>query len=201
MSMARVAGCSEAAVIPGPSTSADPDMVGTALARLAVDLEGLEELEQGAHPKAGAALSQLVALLLGVGGPGDVEMRPGSLVHELLEEQTGDEGARLARLAHVLHVRDVRVDVLSVLPGEREPPERLAGACGRRLEGADDPRVVAHEARHLAAERDDAGARQRGEVDDGVRVALGGEDEAVGEDEAAFGVGVEDLDRLPVPRP
>ena len=61
--------------------------------------------------------------------------------------------------------------------------------------------VVAHQAGDLLAERDDAGAGERGEVDHGRGLVLGRERERVGEDEAPFGVGVEHFDRLAVADP
>ena len=62
----------------------------------------------------------------------------------------------------------------------------------------DHCRVVAHHAGDLDAERAQAGAGQGRDVDDRVDRLLGGERQAVGHDEPSLGVGVEDLDRLPV---
>ena len=59
--------------------------------------------------------------------------------------------------------------------------------------------VVAQQAGDAGAEGHDRGSGQRGEVDDGVGLLLGGQREGVGEHQPALGVGVEHLDRLAVP--
>jgi len=65
-------------------------------------------------------------------------------------------------------------------------------------DGRDQAVVVAHEPGNPGAEGDHAGPRQGREVDDGVRVLLGCERQAVGEHEAPLAVGVHDLDGLAV---
>jgi hypothetical protein len=46
------------------------------------------------------------------------------------------------------------------------------------------------------AERDDAGAGEGGDVDHGVRLEARGVGQGIAENQAAFGVGVEDFDGL-----
>ena len=83
---------------------------------------------------------------------------------------------------------------------------RVAGACQTRSPArsaaartcAIHDVVGAHQPRDLVAERDDTRAGERGEVDDRVGLVLGRERQRVGEDQPAFGVGVQDLDRLAV---
>ena len=55
--------------------------------------------------------------------------------------------------------------------------------------------VVGVERHDFGAERDARGAGQRRHVDDQLRLLLVGERQRVGQDQAAFGVGVADLDR------
>ncbi len=63
---------------------------------------------------------------------------------------------------------------------------------------ADPGVVVAHQPGDLHPEGHHAGAGQGGQVDDGVGLLLDGQRQPVGQDQPALGVGVEDLDRLPV---
>ena len=77
-------------------------------------------------------------------------------------------------------------------------PDPLPRRGRRRLDLLDEPVVVAHQAGDLGAERHHAGAGEGGEVDDRVGLGLGGERQAVGQDQTTLGVGVEHLDRLAV---
>ena len=128
-------------------------------------------------------------------GPGDVDVRPrDALADELLEEQPGGEHAAPA-LALVREVGDAGV--------ETRRAGRAAAASARQASPAaaaalDDPVaegvVVAHDAGDAAAEGDHLRAGEGGDVDDGVGLGLAGQADAVTEDHAALGVGVEDLD-------
>ena len=55
--------------------------------------------------------------------------------------------------------------------------------------------VVGEEGRQIGAERDTCGAGQRGEIGNQFRLVLVGKRQRVGEDQAAFGIGIADLDR------
>ena len=83
---------------------------------------------------------------------------------------------------------------------QRQPPAELAGRGACSLDLCEPGVVVREQARVRRAERDDDRAGQRREVDDPLGALLHGVGEGVGEDEAALGVGVVDLDRLAVHR-
>ncbi len=80
-----------------------------------------------------------------------------------------------------------------------------SGSCqarsSARLAGlehlADQAVVVAHQAGGVAAEGDDAGAGQGGDIDHRLRLEALGVGQGVAQHQAAFGVGVEDLHGLP----
>ena len=69
----------------------------------------------------------------------------------------------------------------------------MLAAAARDL--LDPALVVAERTGHGRAEGDEAGARQRGDVDDRVGLLLGRQGQPVGEQQPALGVGVVDLDR------
>ena len=54
--------------------------------------------------------------------------------------------------------------------------------------------VIGEERRHLRTERDARGTGQRGEIGDQIRLVLVGKRQRIGEDQAAFGIGIADLD-------
>ena len=62
---------------------------------------------------------------------GDVQVRPGRVLDELLQEEGGRDGACLAA-ADVLDVGDLAVQLLAVLLEERQLPDPLAGGLRRR---------------------------------------------------------------------
>jgi hypothetical protein len=77
-------------------------------------------------------------------------------------------------------------------------PHRFAGALGRFAHLLDPPVVAAHDAGNLVTQRHHARAGERCDVDDRVGAFLARQGERVGEDQPAFGVGVQHLDRLAV---
>ena len=103
--------------------------------------------------------------------------------------------------ADVAQVGDLGVEQLAVVVGQRQRPRALADAVGGRAHLLVPGVVGAHQARDLVAERDGDRAGERRDVDDRVGLLLAREAERVGEDEPAFGVGVEHLDRLAVAHP
>ena len=90
---------------------------------------------------------------------------------------------------------------LEVLRVERHPPADLAGgvAGGRRPRAYQSSSFENRPAVGVA-ERDEDRAGERGEVDDPLGALLDRVAERVGQDQAALGVGVVDLDRLAVHR-
>src|SRR5215203_5380374 len=125
----------------------------------------LDEVEERAD---GDARGALRAEGLGLVAPcraGDVEVRPGDAVGELLDEGSGGDGAGLAP-ADVLDVGDVGLDLLGVLLVERQLPELLADLPARLDDFVDQLLIRAEDARVHVAEGDRDRARQRRHVDD-----------------------------------
>ena len=109
-------------------------------------------------------------------------------------EEAGGGDAACGHAADVGHVGEVRFELFLVGVVERHAPcgVALGGACGVQFVG--ECVVVGKQSAVVVAEGDDAGAGEGGHVDDGggfVAFCVG---EGVAEDEAAFGVGVEDFD-------
>ena len=112
----------------------------------------------------------------------------------------GRDRARLARFRCVVQIAVFACDQLGVLLVQRQAPDDLARARAGRGDVLGEIVVVAHQPRVGRAERDDHRAGERGQVDDPLGAERDGVAQAVGQHEAALGVGVVDLDRLPVRR-
>ena len=160
------------------------------------------ELGQETHAVAGTALAELVAAAaVEVGDTGDVEVRPGALARELLEEpgrvagaaaalrmtsspcprpRSGRTACRCRGAASATACR--RTSQTRTRSAPRTPHRvRRARRAGRRAPVTTAPVRVARSMTWVAPER--------------ARVV-----QAVGQDEPALGVGVVDLDRLAVGR-
>ena len=133
------------------------------------------------------------------GGAGDVEVRPGGCRRRTPRGTSRRRSFPPSRFAAAL-VRSATVPLVSSL---------YSGCSGRRQSSspmmspaAVDLRrpvvVVGDQAGVGRAERDDDGAGQRRDVDDPLGALAVAPGERVGEDQAALGVGVVDLDRLAV---
>src|SRR5262245_1716213 len=114
---------------------------------------------------------------LGERRAGDVDVRPGHAVDELLQEEPADDRAGLA--THVLQVRDRALQLLAILAHERELPEGLAGGPAGGEKPIDEGLIVAHDAGEETPEGDTAGTGERREIDERVRLGAGGERERV----------------------
>src|SRR5581483_7000753 len=88
-------------------------------------LERPEQFEDRANAEASAARGELAVVVVAVGRPGDVEVRPWDPVaDEAAQEQRGNDRAAVAA-ADVLQVGDLRLEVLRVPLDERQAPHRL----------------------------------------------------------------------------
>ena len=123
-------------------------------------------------------------------------MCPRRVTHELIQEQRS--GDRPCFAAHVLHVGDVGVECRAILALERQLPQLLVGARRSGEQLIDDLLVVADHTGHAVTECTRHRSGEGGDVDDAVGLLFGGERQTVGEDQATFGIGVVDLDRLAV---
>ncbi len=124
-------------------------------------------------------------------------MRPAhAFVDETLDELRGGDRPGAAR-TDILHVGDRRVDQLVIGIGQRKAPQQVARGLARGEQLVGEHIVIGEQAAMLVAERDDHRASQRGEIDDRLRVMrLLHPGDRVAQHQPAFGIGVEDLDRL-----
>ena len=123
-------------------------------------------------------------------------MNPGGVADELFEEGRSDAGAAVARSGGVHEVGDLALDLVAVVARAGQPPELLAGGGKGIEEVLRGGVVVGEEAGVVVSEGCADGSGERGSVDEARGAESLGVEEAVGEDEAAFGVGVDDLDGL-----
>ena len=122
-------------------------------------------------------------------------MNPGCVFGEGLQELGRSDCAAVAS-AGVLDVGNVALDLIGVLLTQGQAPELFAGGGQSSLELADGLVVVGERAAVEHAESDDAGAGEGCRVDEVGCAELAGVGESVGENQAAFGVGVDDVDGL-----
>ncbi|ABA48928.1 hypothetical protein BURPS1710b_1175 [Burkholderia pseudomallei 1710b] len=149
-----------------------------------------QELREERH---GAARRPLRRAAL-PGGARDVEVRPRIVFREARQEARGRHAAGRAP-ADVREIREVRLQLILILVVERQAPRRIARFARRVEQLARERVVLREEAGVVVAERDDARARQRRDVDHGGRLEALRVRERVAQDEAALRVGVEHLDR------
>ncbi len=155
-----------------------------------------DEGHQRADAESGATLGQVAGGVFGSGRSGHVDVGPGHRPHELAEQEGGGDAAGLAGTADVAHVGHIGVDVAPVVVGQRHRPRRLAGTFPGAPHLFDEGIVGPEEGGDVLAQGDHRRPGQRGQVDDGVRLRLGGQREPIGQHQPALGVGVEHLDGL-----
>src|SRR5215212_3146604 len=182
----------DARAVRAPRSTCDGDAIAVTAERSGCG-ERSRQLDEETHAEAAAALGGVGAARL-VRRPCDVQVHPRHLAGELAQELRGDDRAGLARLVDVDDVRGLALEQVGVVGVQRQPPGELARAhagVGHRLR----PRVVVGEqAAVRGAERGYDRAGERREVDEPLGAERDGVREAVREDEAALGVGVEHLD-------
>ncbi len=127
-------------------------------------------------------------------GPAMSRCTHGFFVDELLQELGG--GDRPSRTApSVLHVGDVAFELLGEVIEHRQLPDVFAGTLGRRQDLVAPRLVVGEDAGDLVAQRHDARAGERRQVDEAVGPLVDRVAQDVGQDEPPLGVCVVDLDR------
>ena len=119
---------------------------------------------------------------------------------EAAQEQRGGDRAAEAAGRDVVDVRHLGIEQLVVGPPERHPPQRIVLADRAAGERRRQLVVVGVDRRDFGPQRDAGGAGERRHVGDQFRLLLVGERDRVGEDQAAFGIGVADLDGEAVAR-
>lgn len=128
--------------------------------------------------------------------PGDIQVEPGKPLGEVLQEKPGGDGAA-AVLAGVADVGIVAADQVLVLREVRHAPEPLAGVPGGPGQAAVPAVVGGHDAGGHIAQHGVHGSREGGDIHQvGAALPADGPGEAVSQDQAALGIGVEDLHGL-----
>jgi len=154
------------------------------------------EVDEGAEGHAGGAFGEPGLGVVVPGGAGDVQVDPGSVAGEFLDEHGAGDGAAAFPTADVLDVGDSSLDEFAVLVVDGHLPHFFASGfrtgekfVGEGLVGPEDADVD-------VGERDDDGAGEGRGVNETRGAKLLGVVDAIGEDEAAFCVSVEDFDGL-----
>src|SRR5436190_16018397 len=129
-----------------------------------------DEAVEEAEAKGGGAFRHGRRVLFRPRHPGYVEMRPGHVVDEALEELRADDAAGATVAGDVLDVGRVAVDRAVVAVGERQPPQALADRSAGRREALGERVVVGEKPGMLAAQRDDDGAGQGREIHHQLRL-------------------------------
>src|SRR5579864_6689651 len=120
-------------------------------------------------------------------------MDPRSFFRELLEEGGGSAGATPAS-ASVLQIGNLRAHHFQIFVADRQTPHLFSGCFSRRFEAIVDAVVAGENSGIRVSESNDDRAGERSRVDQVGAAELASVAEAVGKHEAAFGVGVDDLD-------
>ena len=121
-------------------------------------------------------------------------MRPGGALGEAAQEERGGDGAAAAFAGGVVHVGPGRVDEALVVLDQRHAPVGLLVGLARGEEGLDELLVVAEERGQVGAQGHARGAGEGGQIDQARGAQLARQAQAVGQEQAALGVGVTDLD-------
>src|SRR6478752_100569 len=154
------------------------------------------DFDEGADGVAGAAGVEPGFAGFEEGGTGNVEVDPGFAGDEFFQKLGGGDRAAPAAFADVFDIGHFAFDLLAEFGKHGKFPDLFAGNAGGGFDGLGPGLVVSHQAGDVAAEGDEASTGECGEVDDAGGVVLKGDVEDVGENEAAFGVGVENFDRF-----
>ncbi len=121
-------------------------------------------------------------------------MDPRSVAGEFLDEHGAGDGAAAFSAADVLDVGERTFDEFAIFVVGGELPHFFTGGFGAGEKFVCPSLIGTKDTNIDIGESDDDGAGERGGVDDVRDAELLGIVDAVGEDEAAFGVGVEDFD-------
>ena len=122
-------------------------------------------------------------------------MQPGNVLGKLFEEHGCGNGAALTSPG-IDDVGDIGTDVFLVFVVERQAPHFLASFGKRLAEPLVHGVVVGEDTSIDVAKRHHYSTSERGGVDQVRATELAGVEQAVGQHQAAFGIGIDDLDRL-----
>ena len=121
-------------------------------------------------------------------------------IHKTAQEQGSRRRPRHAARWRVVQIRDAGLDQILVGVVKWQAPDRILDAgCGGG-QGGGVIVGVGKEGRDIGANGDTGRPGQRRHRDDEVRVLFASQGQRVGQDKAAFGVGIVNLDRQPLAR-
>ena len=129
---------------------------------------------------------------------GDVQMRPRGLVRQKgLQKAGGGNGAGAASVGDVFDVGHIRFEQGAVSVIHREVPQLFARLFARIFQQYGQGVVVAEQPRHFIAERDHNRTGQGRQVNNALGlVFLFHKGQAVAQNQAPLGIGVQNLHRL-----
>src|SRR5229473_1568794 len=155
-----------------------------------------DEVDEGAEGYAGRPFGEPGLGVVVPGGAGDVQVNPGRVAGELLDEHGAGDGAAAFAAANVLDVGDGALDEFAVIVVDGHLPHFFANSFRTSEKLVREGLVGAENADVNVGEGHDDGAGESGGVDEMRGAELLGVVNAVGENEAAFRVGVENFDGL-----
>src|SRR6266481_7479712 len=148
-------------------------------------------MDQGTQGYASRAFGEPGLGLVVPGGACDVEVDPGRIAGEFLDEHGAGDGAAALAAADVLDVGDSALDEFAVVVVYRHLPHFFAGGFSAGKQLVCKGLVGTEDADVDVGERDHNGASKCSRINQMRGTELLGVMDAVGEDEAALGVGVE----------
>src|SRR5260370_39564569 len=151
-------------------------------------------MDQGPEGYASGAFGEPRLGVVVPGGAGDVQVNPWSVAGEFLDEHGAGNRAAALAAADVLDVSDGSLDEIAVVVIDGHLPHFFAGGFGAGEELVGEGLVRAEEADVDVGESNHDSAGERSGVDEVRGAELLGIVDAVGEDEPAFGIRVEDFD-------
>src|SRR2546427_12664340 len=153
-----------------------------------------DKVDEGAQGHAGGAFGKPRLGVVVPGSAGDVQVNPGGVAGEFLDEHGAGDGAAAFAAADVLDIGDGSLDEIAVVVVDGHLPHFFADAfrAGEKLVG--EGLVGAEDADVDVCEGNNDGAGEGGGVDEMRGAEVLGVVDAVGEDEAALRIGVENFD-------
>src|SRR5438445_4110875 len=155
-----------------------------------------DEVDEGAQGHAGGAFGQPRLGVVVPGGAGDVQVNPWRVPGEFLDEHGASDGAAAFAAADVLDIGDGSLNEIAVVVVDGHLPHFFTGGLRAGEELVRKGLVGAKDADVDVGEGNDDGAGQRGGIDQVRGAELLGVVDAVGKDEAALRVRVEDFNRF-----
>src|SRR5918992_3317232 len=94
----------------------------------------------------------------------------------------------------VLDIGNAALDVISIFLDERQLPELLTPFLRATHDSVRQGLLITENAAHLGAQGDHASASQSSQIDHVIRLLFNGKSQSISENQAAFGIGVQDFD-------